>query len=444
MAKLVLLIIAVLTVGTTGCGPSLTYHVNNKALQQTPPTGSLTFSLRTSDITLTPSEAGNAEASRKQGISQETPAAKAEGGHQETARGAQKGGEAVKTPNVSSPQDICKEAKTWEDCLKGLSIVVTPGSNSSQIITAVPDNFLGLFTTSLSATTVDGDDLLPKVVTVSYRDKTKDVIAGIGSGAATGAPLGPYGMAAGAAAGALTAYLSTTAMPQSSHSFSEFVCSGDKPKEAGLSNPNKPELIVPVTITLGEALAGETNTPDGKECWRLLPKSLPGFQKVVSKEKGKDGEDGGSGWLYRVRRGPIPPKAQSAIDFFGQKGLWGGPKALNTFPFSVCRDANLDIVWWDELQQALNRKRSDEKTPITYNYKTMSITIADPTQVGVAPLPKAGDIDLHTLCGASTTTRADTNPKLGETIDAALKTIKQIKDAQKQIKDAQSNSQVKK
>ena len=139
-------------------------------------------------------------------------------------------------------------------------------------------------------------------------------------------------------------------------------------------------------------------------------------QSIVDQAVDPDAETpySGYGWLYRIRLDKKTAiNSQAPDDYFG-----AAPDVKTSFPYSTCRKAHFDIVWWEALKK--------EK----YQYLSMPIMVADPTHIGVAGLPVAGDISLHTLCGATVTSAASDNPSLDQTVNAVLATVKTIKDTQ--------------
>jgi hypothetical protein len=314
---------------------------------------------------------------------------------------------------------------------------VTPAAEKSPTYVAVPDDdVLHFFTTELTATRVDGDDLLLKDVSISFKDRRKDIVTATGGAAAAGAALGPYGLAAGAVIGfAGTTFFEAKAGAQPTV-VDKFVCDTERPRENGISTPTELTLVLPVTILLDDALVpngdAQMNTPDKEPCWHLLPQHQLAFVRRQSGES--EAQYSGNGWLYRVRLDDKPAQNSQPVD------IYFGPNAVSAskadFPYSTCRKASFDIIWWRELQVAM----SGNPTAPKYTYLSYSITVADPTNVGAAPLPKTGDIQFHTLCGVTTTFSKDSNPSLGSTIDEALKQIKAVQDAEKKPAAASSST----
>jgi hypothetical protein len=193
-----------------------------------------------------------------------------------------------------------------------------------------------------------------------------------------------------------------------------------------------------VTITLSPALFQPQGSadPDKKPCWHLLPSNAQRFVEHSSAAKLTGYR--GNGWLYRIELDPkIQSGATSPDTYFAaapagtldQLTKSSTPNASDTradFPYSTCRKATIEVIWWNELQEALTINAT---TP-DYHYLSFNITIADPQHLGATALPRAGSIKFKPLCGPSSVTKTDTGSPLSDSAQELLKQIKAVKDAQ--------------
>jgi hypothetical protein len=207
------------------------------------------------------------------------------------------------------------------------------------------------------------------------------------------------------------------------------VCKEDLPSDFQpddvLSAPDSPKnspltLRVPVTITVTPALLGPqgADTPDKKPCWHLMPDNAQRFveQSSTATRIGYRG----NGWLYRVELDAKVPAGTVSPDTY----IKSAPRA--DFPFSTCRKATIEVVWWNELQEAL----INNAFKLDYHYLSFNITIADPLHLGATALPRAGTVKLKPLCGPSSVTKSDTGSPISDSAQELLKQIKSVKDSQ--------------
>jgi len=467
------LCILVLAEGCTS--PHVVYYKDSQKILSNAPEGTLNFALRTSDITLdlatrtsdttttetktpapdtvtTDQAANNSRTARSQ-TSDKSTTTKRSSTHQTAPPPANQAPTTNPATNTGgSPKNVtnvdsCQKAKNWADCLAGVGVKVTPTAYSDITYSAVPDNHWYAHT-ELTSATLDTDALVPATVTVNFKNQLKTIATGAGTGATAGASLGPYGIAGGALLGALsTVNVSEDKKP---HQFQLFVCKSDFPQDfqsGGLLTAPEPsedkktkafELILPITITLGPDEIGTqaTDTPDKAACWHLLPANSQLFTAQSSELP--DPGYRGSGWLYRIRLGAVAKFSIPADAYFAPKPEAGSAtnvatadtgSALRTdFPYSTCRKATIDIVWWSELEEAM---KTDSKKP-RYNYRSIATTIADPLNLGATPLPKAGTIKFKSLCGSPSVTKSsDSTSLIGDAGQEVLKQIKSVKDSQK-------------
>jgi len=471
------LIMTFAAVALSGCGsPSVVYEKMDvdAANPSAPPVGSITFALRTSDVTLSPSNtasksdppqnnggantggansggssggSGGQQSHNKQPSSGTSGQGQAGGNtNQGNANPAQQSQTQQTTLQIKDvcPADNPTAEADWMKCFgvdpatenspkpSTVAVQVTPSADEDRIYMAKPNNdWLNLHTTEFTATPLSSnDDLLLKTVTVKYSDHTKDVATAVASGVSAGAPFGPVGMAIGGAAALFGRVGSLGSQNVAAQNPDQYLCKQPDGKASpAIDRPTNLSLWLPVSISLNDTLADngqDRTTPDGGQCWHLLPKMTGTFQvknsSVVPPGSNAAPVDPdapapytGTGWLYRIRLDQkVAVGAQDPDSYFG--GATSDPKS--SFPYSTCHKAHLDIVWWHEL------------TLGAYQYLSMPIVVADPKHIGAAGLPIAGDISLHSLCGVTVTSTASTNPSLDETVNAVLAAVKTIKDAQ--------------
>jgi hypothetical protein len=355
-----------------GCGsPSVDYLVASDDDARNPTEGQIIFQLRTTNVTL-------------------------------SAPAAPDG----KTP-LTSAVDVCDKKTTPAQCLDGVTAKPTPDSTGNRYL-AKPGDRVWFTHTKLAATTVDGNDTLIKSVAVSYNDNTSQVIAAVGTGAVAGFGVaGPYGAVGGALISGIGAGVTeyeakatlrsnsrefdqlfkgkSTVTPQQ-EPFTDLICKVDNVDPSAVARP-KLSLVLPVNIDLSAAAKSDTDNP---QCWHLL-----GVHPPTSNTRNKSNPLTGNGWLYRIVLGKQPFGSDDPQKYFAS----ANPK--HDFPYTACRTTELDLVWWQTAQLGMPNLGTEAK-PI-FEYKSYQLTVADPNLVQVAPLPKAGSINLGSVCGADVT-----------------------------------------
>lgn len=385
--------------------PSMRYHraepVNAASLNE----GEMLFKLRSTNITVLPRSASAANNSL----------------------------------DAVAPSDVCKKENKnnknapskpkQADCLANVIVKSTAISDGDYYI-AVPGDRNPWTRTGLAATAVDGDDFIIKTVTVSFNDQTKQAITRVGTAAAAGFGIaGPYGAVGGAIIGLAVSMPDRSRSPEKTppkkELFTNLVCKSDEVTGDNVNNPANIALTLPVTINLREALKGDAGKKDG--CWHLLPDNP---------FKGENGNGNGNGWLYRIVLEDKPFGAQRPSSYFAKANDSGEPR--HDFPFTPCQDAKLHLVWWSTIQDAM-LKGSPQNDP-KFKYYSFPIKVANPDFIQVVPLPRAGSINLGTVCGATVKYDLYSGPTTGDDFDAAVTAAKNIKSAQDEYKKAQSKN----
>ena len=101
-------------------------------------------------------------------------------------------------------------------------------------------------------------------------------------------------------------------------------------------------------------------------------------------------------------KGAAPPGSVPAADYFGD---YSGRH--QDFPLSSRRKMMLQITWWQDMEDAIIRARSQQKpTPRVGAYRVL---VADPNFVTRAYLKKGGAINFKPDCGAHVATSPDTS-----------------------------------
>lgn len=330
-------------------------------------------------------------------------------------------------------QAIVQAAPAPSNLTGGNIYIAKPGDSSS----------LDFATTAISGTALVGQDGLYSSITVSYTNNTAAIIAAGATASATAFGIGgPYAAAAGFLLGAAGAV--TTFTPRADHPlvaarprFIGYMCANEPIDVSGAPSTRAlktPALFLPLTILAAEARPFATRSdlnalnvpgPKGTGCWHALPNaSLLGLAKPLT--LGKAAPEGprttlepGDGWLYRVVAiDPADPSAAptgsvAANDFFGD---YSGRH--RDFPLSSCRKMMLQITWWQDIEDAINRAWSQQKpTPRVVAYR---VIVADPNFVTRANLKKGGSINFKPDCGANVSISPDTSTGaiLGQIVNA--------------------------
>ena len=347
---------------TAGCGgPSVVYHIDDPDLQKSPPVGSVTFALRTTNITITATANGTTQNDVTPGVQPQNTnggnnaSTDGHGGTNKTAKkpGGGNNGNNNNNSNTSPPNgggqdnsptatalkvaDICggtKDSRKWQDCFGGRSsppkvtFPALPDVSSDHVYIAAPnDDFLQLHQTTLSVT-AKTDPLMPNSVTVHYNDRTKDVVSSVGTGITAGAAFGPFGMAAGGLGGLLN-----------------FALAGAEPKD-----PNAPWKDNWETVSVQEGLENFICTPSvgndvTKLNWQPVDADHPALKLelpiVISLDETV--RPGGSD----TRGGAIDPKTGSNNPTPDSRQCWNLlPQHANTFDFvSSDRDDRPEPYW---------------------------------------------------------------------------------------------------
>lgn len=331
------------------------------------------------------------------------------------------------------PEDACKgddkhSAASPSDCLGNVKVAATAASQGRYYVASNGNWFLRH--TRLSAATADGDDGFVTSVDVTYSDATGDVAAAAGAGAAAGFVFGPWGAVAGgvlSGGAALVGNLSQnqllayrTGRTERPHPFEDEICPADKTDAAGhpvsILKPAARALVLPVNITLTPE-DGLTTTPG---CWHVL-----GVNPAASLPAGAPAA-GGDGWLYRIVMEDPAPLGSMPVDSYFKEDERGD------FPITPCQKADLQIVWWEDLNRAL----TEEPGANAVKARIFSLTVANPALVRRVPLPKAGGIKLGTLCGASVSASAYSGGTLASGVADAIKAASNVKDAQDKWKQS--------
>jgi hypothetical protein len=326
-------------------------------------------------------------------------------------------------------------------------VTATPTADSTDATSpyiAIPADRVWFTHTKLTAKTVDGHDTLLQSVSVSYNDSTPQVIAAVGTGAVAGFAIGgPYGAVGGAlisgvAAAAEANYETSLRFPPAQFNkllkdqaiptpqqepFTNLICKADKVDPSTVNRPTL-SLVLPVNVSLSDS---ENTDTDNRECWHLLGVHPP------TSSKNAISPSGGNGWLYRMALGTQPFGAEDFQTYFNSANDASNPK--HDFPYTACRDAELDLVWWQTAQ--LGMPNVGAQTKPTFEYKSYPLTVADPAIVQVAALPKTGAVTLGSVCGAAVSYTLYSGGTLGGDISTAVKDASDIKAAQDAYKKAQ-------
>jgi hypothetical protein len=377
------------------CGkPSMLYRKAEPKDAMSLKEGEMLFKLRSTNIAILPGSASAKSASGKASDTQDTSLA-------------------------TKPSEVCKDKKNQADCLADVIVkpIAISDDDGSHYI-AIPADQSPWSHTGLAATTVDGDNDIIKTVTVSFNDQTKQVITNTGAAAVAGFGIaGPYG----AVGGAIIALATSTVKAQTlgidilninpeSTNIKEIICKSDEVNDEGnINKPSSINLTLPVVIGLSDAMKVDD---DKKDCWHLLPNN----PLIKDNPQGKNQK--GNGWLYRVVLGEEPFGAQSPSQYF-PKDNKSEVRTRHDFPFTACQKAELQIVWWNNIN---NGKVTQ--------YASFPITIANPNYIQVVPLPKAGSINFGTVCGAYVSYTTYSGPTAGDDVDVAITAVKNIKAAQ--------------
>jgi hypothetical protein len=314
------------------------------------------------------------------------------------------------TWSALKPSDACDKKNTQAECIGDL-IVKPAAVGDGRYYIALPSNANPFSHTKMSASTIDGDDSIIRSVTVSFDDQTKQVITRTGTGAVAGfAIAGPYGAVGGAMITFIAELASNRTKSVDKYQDllnSDLICNSDKLNLNDKEAPVKLALILPVVIGLNEAVIVDENNK--KSCWHILPNHPSMVKNIVMKEQNK-------GWLYRVVLGDKPFGAQSRSEYFAK-----ADEPRHNFPVTPCQEAELQITWWQD---------ADIKTKKVNKY-IFPIKVANPDLIQVVPLPRAGSINLGTVCGATVSYTTYSGPTIGDDVEAAITAIKNIKAAQK-------------
>jgi hypothetical protein len=380
-------------------------------------------------------------------------------------------------PSRSSdaPQSNCPKGRLgdedWLRCLQGTTAaaVMSPveqaahtGKDASwqRIYLAKPDNgFFVPTTTTLAGSPVAGQDYLYDLVTIKYTNNVGTIITGAGTGAVAGFGIGgPPGAVAGALTGAILANpnLHPNSVPggkspskkQLHLSLDHFVCPADRvavdlvaSAKATLKRPLPPALSLPVVIKAGdarpygnhEAVRYNKNKGNHAGCWHMLPNAIqsgviraaaagtPSAQDAGLKGGAEPKPAPGDGWLYRiVARDPIPAGTETADAYFASS------KVRHSFPYSFCRQVDLQVTWWKELSNAIHDTNLSKeglgkggKLSVQPGIVTFSqLLVAEPDYVSIADVTKGAAINFRLDCGA--TISADVDGSNAGVINAAV------------------------
>ncbi len=367
--------------------------------------------------------------------------------------------------NSQTSQPTTCQAATWSDCFTNVKATVTPSpviskadaqkrsgwldpypdKDALNIWAVKPDDDWSLFftTTTLTGTPATNQDYLYSSIKVGYKNNASTILTGAGTGAVTGLAMGgPWGALIGGVVGGVTAAPITygTEADKAASLASGYVCPGASVNFAALAAKGdslKPSLNLPVSINAADARPYSTgknepykepkadpNTvpePLGRaDCWHELPNTKY-LGTVVAQPVGK--EVGGSsprdpvdgdGWYYRIVVGDDngqPAGGVATTDYFK------ATMPRSDFPISYCRDATLQITWWQELVPPAGKT---DPTPRAVPFGTLRV--ADPAYVTVADVSHGGGLTFKTNCGATVAPDVDTSvaPLLNAMMTEAL------------------------
>lgn len=177
--------------------------------------------------------------------------------------------------------------------------------------------------------------------------------------------------------------------------------------------------IVTGVISVAAMLAAANNKQ--LECQQKPIKLMP-FTLVVSGEvKDPQPIEGQDCWQYQITyASPLP--GAGAVSWTRLNKDLGTP--VGYFPVPACRDIQLNLVGY-KLPVAAG-------TPATQSViARISMRIADPEFVRLAPLPTKGQISMHPVCGADVTdSGTDRFGGYLDDVNEVLKQAKAIEDAQ--------------
>lgn len=356
---------------------------------------------------------------------------------------------AVIPPSQTDNCPATATAADWGGCFNYVAAsasiappAVQPGTDPV-VYLAVPDDRANhhLSTTTITGAPVAGTDALYTSVTVGYADNSAKVIASAASGASTGFGIaGPFGAAAGLALGGLQAVASVGGAAQGEAepprpALTDYLCKDvDVDLKAADASLPKPYLTLPVTIA--PATARPFASADVVQsfafapslCWHALPNATqvgvvrlsaadaPFFFGPAPARKPVKGD----GWLYRIVSATdpsaAPPGATSAAAYFAAKG------PHHDFPYSACRKVVVQVTWWKELAEAVDRvSPGADPKPRVVSFRTV---VADPDFVNVADVRKGGVITFKPDCGAYVAAAVDTSA--GADITAAVNAAQTI------------------
>jgi hypothetical protein len=320
---------------------------------------------------------------------------------------------------------------SWWSCFKGMSAQSAPTAPALTETSPQPweatwiassDSKNLLATTAISGTVISGQDALYSVVTIKVTSKTASVVTAAGTGAATGFGIGgPYGAVLGGALGVGSALLgsgsgtaTTAGSTQSAtpYALAPYICSGEYVGLSNMATNPAPEIQFPIVLKpTPEQLAPaseNTKLSSPKDvpaaCWRMLPNTIALAipTALATSDNTNRPASSGDGWLFRFVASDdvtqAPKGTESAADFFTGKDS----QSAQEFPYSSCRKTTLQVVWWNELNDAIAHGGAPRVLKYTLN-------VADPRFVNTAQVKKGGVINFKSDCGANVSITPDTS-----------------------------------
>jgi hypothetical protein len=292
-------------------------------------------------------------------------------------------------------------------------------------------------TTLSEFNTINTSPLMLESFSVNYKNPAPGIITAAGTGATAGFAIGgPWGAVIGGLVGAISKGMDTeksepiNALFQIDELFPA-ACPKDKVyvKDLKTLMGKSAELYLPLTIS-----KGIPDKPDEQKCWHPLPNRSPKAEDAMENHDKRTL----SGWFYRilVRETPdikfppvlpdnldsISPPFQKNSDYFATTDPETFTKDKTTFPVSACRAVELQITWWEKLDEAVKANAE----PKLFKY---SLMVADSNYVQVIRLPKEGSILLLPVCGGYASPKP-TSSSAGEVFNAVVQQAQAIKAAQ--------------
>lgn len=439
------------------------------------PDGEMTFSLRTTDLVLVKVPAGGDSGSKaivqtelgsgeNVCVKPKPAAADNPKTSEDVSRDKQPG---TKQASIVPAEDT-PARPTVSDCTANLQVDAIPASDAGiyHVRGLGFDDGEAFASTKLTSTNIDGTNVLTSV-TITYTDRTAEVITSVGEGIAGGLAFGPAGAAVGGAlAGAVQIVaaegqqsLQQGGKPQAGR-LEDYLCPKDRVASGQeINKPDTPKLMLPIVIDV------RTAAEDNPGCWHLLP-SNPLDDHVAASGPG-------NGWLYRLsfgNVGTVPQTHEELAAGGGSEAVTasnvndkGGKRtsdyfkaadavqsgavksvpstaAKNEWPYSRCQAALFELVWWKDMNEQVGK--TDKKSlfskvspgeQVKVSTKAVLLQqIVNPTLVDTITLPeKGGTITLGSMCGASKSYSAYSGSTPGSSYDAVIKEVQSFLTAQK-------------